>query len=278
MALFAVVAAAVVGWIGYLATGRALTKADASAQRAEDNLQVALEAFERVFDRVAGSDTSLIGVEDPELEMFPAVVPSDTDAALLEDMLGFYERYARQNESGDRLRAETANAYRRVGEIERRMGRPDRAEKALRRSLEIYDLMAREYFRSGPLQRGTGCGVQRVGFRTAGIRPIPGVPHGGFVRALELLQGNESPTGKFQAIRAHLALGRQLAPQRQGPGSGLGGCSLSRRPRSPHGPSKRKNISATLCNWPRSLSAVHRATSPTSWRWPNRTRIWPLCS
>jgi tetratricopeptide (TPR) repeat protein len=129
-------------------------------------------------------------------------------------MLEFYERYAHQNESGDRLRSETASAYRRVGEIERRMGRPDRAEQALRRALGIYDALTRGTSDRGDYRVEQAAVCNELGLALRELGRFPESRTDGFARALELVDGNESPAAKFQAIRAHLVLGRQITPQR----------------------------------------------------------------
>ena len=61
---------------------------------------------------------------------------TDKDAVLLESMLKFYDQFAQQNQADVKLQKETARAYRRVGDIQRRLGQYDRAETAYRRALD----------------------------------------------------------------------------------------------------------------------------------------------
>ncbi|MFZ5831828.1 MAG: serine/threonine protein kinase, partial [Planctomycetota bacterium] len=140
----AVLVAMIVGWVGYLTTGHALQRTEEAVGRAEANLDLSLEALERVFSQIAGRDSLFAAVHDPETQPFSTNVPSEEDAALLERLLGFYERFAARNEESSRLLAETAKAYRRVGEIQTQLGRPDKAEKAFRRSLDVYGKLTRD--------------------------------------------------------------------------------------------------------------------------------------
>ena len=67
---------------------------------------------------------------------------TDKDAALLESMLTFYDQFARQNQENVHLQKDTARAYRRVGDIQRRLGQYDKAETAYRHALKIYQTLA----------------------------------------------------------------------------------------------------------------------------------------
>ena len=67
---------------------------------------------------------------------------TDKDAALLESMLTFYDQFARQNQENVHLQKETARAYRRVGDIQQRLGQYEKAETAYRHALEIYQSLA----------------------------------------------------------------------------------------------------------------------------------------
>ena len=66
--------------------------------------------------------------------------------ALLEEMLPFYDRLARQTGNSEKLSFETAEANRRVGAIRQRLGQMDEAVQAYQRSIELY-----ERLRSGSL-------------------------------------------------------------------------------------------------------------------------------
>jgi tetratricopeptide (TPR) repeat protein len=149
LALLAMVSAAVVGWIAYLVTDEARTQAEASAQqartassRAENNLALTMSAFEDVFDSLVGPDPFHAIADDSDDEGGAVVAlraPVDSkDAAVLQRMLTFYDKFAEQNASSPGLREQTARAYRRVGGIQARLSKLDAATTAFEKSLQLY--------------------------------------------------------------------------------------------------------------------------------------------
>ncbi len=69
---------------------------------------------------------------------------SENDTALLESVLSFYDRFARQNAGNSKLQGEAAWAYRKVGALYDRLGRKDEAEKAYARAIAMFeDLVTR---------------------------------------------------------------------------------------------------------------------------------------
>ena len=110
-------------------------------QRAESNLQLALEAFEGLFDRIsANSIPSIEGEIDDEDGARPLLmdVVSVEQAALLQDLLAFYDRFAELNRANPELQTTIAEANWRVGDIELRLQHLDKAEKAYGRALSVY--------------------------------------------------------------------------------------------------------------------------------------------
>ncbi|MFT5328813.1 MAG: serine/threonine protein kinase, partial [Planctomycetaceae bacterium] len=109
------------------------------AERAEDNLKMALLAFEEIVDGISQrgipqsvqSDLNLdIETEDgetsqPVANLTPAV--TEADAELLNRLLQFYIDFAGRNESSPEVAAQTAKAQRRVGDIYQRLGRHEEA-------------------------------------------------------------------------------------------------------------------------------------------------------
>src|SRR5262249_21371625 len=69
-------------------------------------------------------------------------VDSQEDAALLQTVLKFYDQFAEQNATNAKLQREAARAYRRVGDIRRRLGQNDQADAAYRRAAELLDKLA----------------------------------------------------------------------------------------------------------------------------------------
>jgi len=167
------VAVAVVASVGYVLTSQALervsdereqaeaarrqaeaerTRTKAESERAEANLRLATRAFEEIFSKVAADPvTPPLGQEDDE--EWPEPVWEETvtgkDAAMLESMLKFYDQFAQQNQADVKLQRETARAYRRVGDIQQRLGQYDKAETAYRHALATYERLSASTATSG---------------------------------------------------------------------------------------------------------------------------------
>lgn len=115
----------------------------AEGRRAEGNLSLALESMDQILGRfTAGwmAHPAATADHDPEatgrIELTMAV--SNYNADVLEDALVFYDRFAVQNSTSPRLKTETANVHRRVGDIYSRLGRYAKAEKAYLTCLEMF--------------------------------------------------------------------------------------------------------------------------------------------
>ena len=92
-----------------------------------------------------GSSAVSVSLDDSEGEPIALPVVSDEDARVLQELLSFYDRFAALNRDNPRLRRELAEANRRVGGIQQRLGRLPDAEAAYRRALEVLaDLAVRE--------------------------------------------------------------------------------------------------------------------------------------
>lgn len=166
-ALTLLVAVAVVASAGYLRTRQALQRVSqereqaqaarrqaeterertkTEQQRAEANLRLATKAFEDIFAKIAPDPIAHPLERTDDEEAWPEPVwqyaITDKDAALLESLLKFYDQFAQQNHADVRLQKETAKAYRRVGDIRRRLGQYEKAETAYRRALEAYQHLA----------------------------------------------------------------------------------------------------------------------------------------
>jgi serine/threonine protein kinase/tetratricopeptide (TPR) repeat protein len=69
---------------------------------------------------------------------------SEEEAALLQTILTFYDRFARQNATNSRLQGEAAWAYRKVGALNTWLGHDEEAERAYTRAIAMFeDLIAR---------------------------------------------------------------------------------------------------------------------------------------
>jgi serine/threonine protein kinase len=159
-AILLVTVAAVSVW-GFLTTrsvNRELTaergRTQIEAKRAEDNLSMALQAFEEIVDGISQrgipqsvqSDlNSDIETEDgeasqPVANLTPAV--TEADAELLNRLLQFYIDFAGRNGSSPEVAAQTAKAQRRVGDIYQRLGRHEEAIAAYENARSQYQVLS----------------------------------------------------------------------------------------------------------------------------------------
>lgn len=115
-------------------------QAERQRERAEANLQLAIEAFEDIFDKLGHpiARETLGDVDD--IVWYQAVTGpsvSEKDAALLASLLEFFDRFAEKNRDYEQLQLGTAHAYRRVGDIRFYLGELDEAETAYRRASDM---------------------------------------------------------------------------------------------------------------------------------------------
>ena len=124
------------------------------AKRAEDNLQMALQAFEEIVDGISQrgipqsvqSDLNAdIETEDgteaqPVANLTPVV--TEADAELLNRLLQFYIDFASLNEASPEVAAQTAKAQRRVGDIYQRLGRHEESIAAYANSRSKYLILS----------------------------------------------------------------------------------------------------------------------------------------
>ena len=105
-------------------------------------LSVALEAFdqirERIWQRGMMPDAEILG----EVVAASSGDVSSADAQILQSLLGFFDQLSANNSQD--LRAQSAAAQRRVGDIYQRLGQLDEAERAYASALEKYQTLAAE--------------------------------------------------------------------------------------------------------------------------------------
>ena len=129
---------------------------------------------------------------------------TDKDAALLESMLTFYDQFARQNQENVHLQKETARAYRRVGDIQQRLGQYEKAETAYRHALEIYQSLAGAAAKSGEHLTSVAAIQNELGtiFRDTGRMPES---HDAHRQALETLNKEPPKVAALTESRFELA-------------------------------------------------------------------------
>jgi len=155
---------------------RALTensRAQAENSRAETNLSLALDSMDQFLTRF--TSTWMAHPTEPpdeegtaEIEFHAAV--SESTAAILQDALVFYDQFAEQNVGNPRLLRDTATAYRRVGEIHRRLGQYEKAEQAYRRAVGILEEQADEFPDDATLARDIAATLNDLGIASQTVR------------------------------------------------------------------------------------------------------------
>ena len=218
----------------------ALQSADRERQRAENNLELAIAAFEEVFANIAArgrSETLIEELSDDEFLPTDGTVLSAADVTLLETLLDFFDRLAAENSRS--LGITAADARRRVGDIQRQLGRIDDARESYQLALRACRAGVTTADRSSSLLLAEAQILQQLQQLEA--------QRGNVAAALELLQQlrellrpNELPgssvEGRFllaTALNGMTTLGlRQIPDLRMRPRPGL----ASQGPFNPGGP------------------------------------------
>ncbi len=126
------------------ATNLALEAEKRQHDKAEATSDLAWDALDRIFERFAPQSVvsfdplTLENEEGDELEFESPAVLSDQAAALLEELLSFYDLLAAQGDNDEAFQRRIADANRRVGAIQQRLGRDQQATDAYRRAIQIY--------------------------------------------------------------------------------------------------------------------------------------------
>jgi serine/threonine protein kinase len=172
--------------------------------RAEANLDLAMTAFKDIIESVSsrGMPHSIeLDSDEEDSPRFESVVTA-ADAELLQNLLKFFDEFARQNRAD--LQEERVQAYRRVGDIRQRLIQFDQAETAYREALAIQQAL---------LQKRPG-DVTQVVAQAEIFNDLGAVlgKNGQHTKALEshraaeeFLNGQPSDIGRDKATRFELA-------------------------------------------------------------------------
>ncbi len=213
-------AVAVTATVGYLRTRKALDSEARQRQRAEAVTALALEAVDRVFQRlgpvqaVRTSSLTVGGSDGTTVEVAAPPVVSKAAAALLEELLPFYARLAEQSGQDLALRLRSADATRRIGAIRQVLGQYDQAVAAYAKAIEMYRQLAEE---------GQGDGARFVILTAATLNEL-GRTHrltgeldkadDAHKRAIDLLAAaaDAPPAARYELARAYYFLGSHVRP------------------------------------------------------------------
>jgi len=125
---------------------KALDQVEQEQTRAEKNFDLAMKAFSEITINIASRGNSLMSLggmeEEDEFSGFEDAELNQADVALLETLLGFFQRFSEENERD--LRIETAIGRQRVGDIQNRLGKMDEAEKSYQKALDAFRSIHRQ--------------------------------------------------------------------------------------------------------------------------------------
>lgn len=138
--------------VAVIATGglwrveQALQDTDEARRRAEANLDLAVRAFDSILDNVTsrGVPRSLsLDIPPAEAGVMQTSL-SAADAQLLNGLLEFYRQFATENAANIKLREKLAEAHRRAGAIQVRLGQLPAAEEEYRTALQLVQTMLKD--------------------------------------------------------------------------------------------------------------------------------------
>lgn len=219
MTLLYVVAA--VAAIGYIRTSTALDREAIQRQRAEAVARLARDAVDRVFERLGpmrSISTASLTIGDSNgasVEIPRQVVQSKETASLMEEMLPFYDRLARQSGEELALHIRAADATRRIGDIRQRLGQYDLAETAYRKAIEMYQNLAAGQNDGKPLLTAAEtCNELGKTLRLAGKTEASRQAHQQALALLEppAIKTVPLPVAKLELARTYYLLGVRVPP------------------------------------------------------------------
>ena len=135
---------AVVSTTAYFRTEAARTSEQQQRVKAEATSELAWNALDKIFERLAPhryvspEDFAVETEESADFNVNTQPVLSNEAAALLDEMLVFYRKLAEQGDDTDEFRQRIAEANRRVGDIRRRLGQYSQAEQAYQQAIAVY--------------------------------------------------------------------------------------------------------------------------------------------
>lgn len=204
--------------IGYVRTKKALQGEALERTKAEANANLAREALDRLFERLSPSRIRVSAQASPDgaIAAPGAAILSREAAALLEEMLPFYDRLAQQTGSDDRLLAGKAEANRRVGAIRQRLGQLDEAVAAYGRAVALLDNLRQRSPTSPDIKVDVAHVMNELGRIHTSRRQFSEAREA-HTAALALLEGGRASASapqnlRFELARTYYFLGTQERP------------------------------------------------------------------
>ncbi len=220
------VASAIVSAVAYRNVQLALQREMAERNSAESNAALATSALDKIFHRFSASGAGLDNTSTAFDHSVIQPVLSAEAAALLQELVVYYEQLARDNTRSPQLARKTAEAQRHVGDIYFQLGDFERAIQAHREALRRFASAAESdpirdnqvhCLTVASLHNAIGNALTLMDQREAGQREHQ--------MALDTLTSFHTPTLpslQFALARTHYLMGRGLRP-------GLGPYSMPTR-------------------------------------------------
>lgn len=250
VAVVALVSLTIVSTVGYVQAVRLNDDLNASLVRerdvrglAETTSQTALDALDRVFGRLAPTDSLAASFEPVSgggdgttssagALVVPAVSPQI--AGTLEDLLPYYLKLAEQRGFDPQVRRQAASAMHRIGMIHGRLGRFDEARDVWSRAAVLLDELQKSTTDDAALRTAVALDAASMAGDLGDLerlRDDDPAAVTAYHRALERLESAGAAQGSFEQRRElgriHLALGThakrgppEKSPGREGPPRG----------------------------------------------------------
>lgn len=195
-------------------------------QRAEATSASALEALNRIYDRLAPNRIVVVPTpvteeaDEEGVHLPPQPILSPETTQLLEELLGSYEQFARDGGDYPKLQAQAAEANQRIGDIRQRLGQYESAISAYRKAIELQTHLSAEA-RSGSSAIRIARTYNELGRALRALQRIDEVREA-HARALRTLTEAAAESGDRPEHRFELARTYYFQSQREFP-SGPGG-------------------------------------------------------
>ncbi len=199
-----------------------------SQARAEGNLNVALQAFDAIFDNVAqrgvpqslsqdmqqaasaDEDSPNEGASKANKESSASyeVTLSSADAELLNNLLKFYSKFADENGDDAALQTRTAQAYQRIGQIQLRLGKSAEALASYRSAIALLEKIDAERPNDAQVVLATAKVYNDLGLALSTLSRDVGQIVSHHKAAIALLNGQSKsmvaqPETRFELARAY---------------------------------------------------------------------------
>ena len=161
-------------------TVAALSATELQRTRAEQNLELAIEALDRIY-------TELIG---HELQNEPRLTP--IREKFLAEVIDFYQRFAEQNNQPQQLRPEVGRAYLLSGLVNEQIGRTPDAAEAYYQAVNVFGALSAANPHSQDLRDLHAAVLQAIGRLAAATMSATDAPYH-ITEAIALLESSSDP-------------------------------------------------------------------------------------